>query len=222
MKTNVTFLSILFSLGALPMCRAQLDSNTLPSGTLGGSTMNTGGFARSTPGLTQKKSNLFLESTEEAKLEGSANEMNMREDEEFLDPHHKFTPKYLAKKEGEKGGGEKYQKNQDFGQFKNNGKFVKITCRDHMAVDGDMVQVIVNGKVQVAQIFLEANYKTVNVFLEEGFNKIEIKALNQGESGPNTAEFKVYDDQGIMISQNVWNLATGYKASLMVLKDAAN
>ncbi|PZD79206.1 hypothetical protein [Mesonia sp. K7] len=221
MKIN-SLLGILFSLSAFGFCQAQLDSNTLPSGTLGGSTMNTGGFARSTPGLTQKKSNLFLETTEDAKLEGSANEMSIREDEEFLDPHKKFTPKYLAKKEGEKGRGEKYQKNQDFGEFRNNGKFVKITCRDHMAVDGDLVQVIVNGKVQVAQIFLDATYKVVNVFLEEGFNKIEIKALNQGESGPNTAEFKVYDDQGNMISQNVWNLATGYKASLMVIKEGEN
>jgi hypothetical protein len=32
------------------------------------------------------------------------------------------------------------------------------------------------------------------------FNKIDFEALNQGSSGPNTAEFKVYDDKGSLIS----------------------
>ena len=50
-------------------------------------------------------------------------------------------------------------------------------------------------------------------------NKIVIKALNQGTSGPNTAAFKVFNANGSLISSNEWNLATGAKATLVIAKD---
>ena len=43
-------------------------------------------------------------------------------------------------------------------------------------------------------------------------------ALNQGDSGPNTAELRIYDDNDILISSNQWNLATGAKATLIIVK----
>jgi hypothetical protein len=55
--------------------------------------------------------------------------------------------------------------------------------------------------------------------LIKGFNKVDFEAINQGESGPNTAEFQVYDDKGQLISANQWNLATGFKASIILIKD---
>ena len=45
-------------------------------------------------------------------------------------------------------------------------------------------------------------------------------ALNQGESGPNTAEFQVYDDKGNLVSSKQWNLLTGVKATIVVTKEA--
>ena len=50
-------------------------------------------------------------------------------------------------------------------------------------------------------------------------NEIEIEALNQGESGPNTAQFAVQDEFGNVIMSDIWNLATGAKASLIVVKE---
>ena len=50
-------------------------------------------------------------------------------------------------------------------------------------------------------------------------NKIEIEALNQGESGPNTAKFVIFDQKKGMITTNKWNLTTGVKAKLVILKD---
>ena len=44
-------------------------------------------------------------------------------------------------------------------------------------------------------------------------------ALNQGTSGPNTAQFIMYDDQENEISSNIWNLATGVTASVIIIKD---
>ena len=54
--------------------------------------------------------------------------------------------------------------------------------------------------------------------LKEGFNKIDFIALNQGESGPNTAELRIYDDNDVLLSANQWNLATGAKATLIIVK----
>ena len=50
-------------------------------------------------------------------------------------------------------------------------------------------------------------------------NKIIILALNQGTSGPNTAAFKVFNDAGMLLSSNEWNLATGAKATLLIAKE---
>jgi hypothetical protein len=54
--------------------------------------------------------------------------------------------------------------------------------------------------------------------LVSGFNKIDFTALNQGSSGPNTAELRVYDDNNNMISSNQWNLSTGATATFIVVK----
>jgi len=43
--------------------------------------------------------------------------------------------------------------------------------------------------------------------------------LNQGESGPNTAEFQILDEHGNVISSNQWNLATGVKATIILIKE---
>ena len=62
---------------------------------------------------------------------------------------------------------------------------------------------------------LRSDYRRVEVNLAQGKNTIEIEALNQGESGPNTAEFVVYDDKGKVISSKEWNLLTGVKAVII-------
>ena len=63
------------------------------------------------------------------------------------------------------------------------------------------------------------SYKKLDVELIKGFNKIDFVALNQGSAGPNTAEVRVYDDQGRLMMANLWNLATGTKATFIVVKD---
>nr|WP_321223534.1 hypothetical protein [uncultured Psychroserpens sp.] len=106
------------------------------------------------------------------------------------------------------------------GEIKNNGAFVRIVCRDHEYPDGDLVQVRVNDDIIVPRLLLTGGYKGFNVTLIPGSNKIEFLALNQGDSGPNTAEFIVYDDNGNLVSSKKWNLLTGVKATIMVIKDA--
>ena len=68
-------------------------------------------------------------------------------------------------------------------------------------------------------ILLLETYKKLDVNLELGFNKIDFVALNQGESGPNTAEVRVYDENGNIMMANLWNLATGSKATFIVVRE---
>ncbi|MFK7750575.1 MAG: hypothetical protein AB8B65_19445 [Kordia sp.] len=112
-----------------------------------------------------------------------------------------------------------YKVEQYLGDFKSNGKFVKIVCRDHEFVDGDRVRVYLNDVVVIENIRLEAVYKKIDIPLKKGFNKIDFQALNQGSSGPNTAEFRVYNDKGELISANEWNLTTGIKATMIIVKE---
>ena len=113
---------------------------------------------------------------------------------------------------------EEYRKDQYLGDFKTKGSYVEVLCRDYQYVDGDKVRVYVNGKMIESVIELQANYTPILVKLESGFNTIEIEALNQGSSGPNTAAFKIYGDQGELITSNEWNLLTGAKASVIFVK----
>ena len=125
--------------------------------------------------------------------------------------------------------GKKYWKGQDvthkklvsnfsLGTIKSATKTVKIECRDFGLIDGDRIQIFLNNQVVSTNIGLKGNYFVVYLNLEEGFNRIDFQALNQGYSGPNTAEMIVYDAMGNIISSKEWNLATGETATLGIIK----
>ena len=119
----------------------------------------------------------------------------------------------------EKKGSKQHFGNQDLGQVKTGSNFIGVVARDHEYVDGDRVKILLNGVVIEPNILLSASYKGINVDLTDGFNRIEFQALNQGSSGPNTAQVIVTDDSGKVIHNNRWNLSTGSKASLIVVKE---
>lgn len=104
------------------------------------------------------------------------------------------------------------------GDFKSETKIIKIACRDHEYPDGDIVRIWLNDVVAVNSILLTADFTSVYLDLNEGINKIEVEALNQGESGPNTAQFVIVDENGVVITNNKWNLLTGAKAKMVVTK----
>jgi len=97
-------------------------------------------------------------------------------------------------------------------------KTVKIEARDHSYVDGDRIKVYLNEQVISDNIGLKSNYFVLYVTLKDGYNRIDFQALNQGFSGPNTAEFSVYDANGNLLSDKEWNLTTGQTATLGIIK----
>ncbi|WP_426430327.1 hypothetical protein ACPX19_12425 [Winogradskyella sp. HB-48] len=118
-------------------------------------------------------------------------------------------------KDLEKGGVIKTMSDQFLGEHRVDTKFVNIICRDHEYPDGDRVRIYINDIIVNENLLLTSSYRRVEVDLIQGKNTVVIEALNQGDSGPNTAEFIVYDDQGKQISSKEWNLLTGVKAIIV-------
>ena len=112
-----------------------------------------------------------------------------------------------------------FRRNQSFGEYKTKSNSVTILCRDHMAIDGDVVKIYINNMVVAAHVELFEGHRRIEIGLTPGFNKIEFEALNQGTSGPNTAEFSIFDDKGTVITSNQWDLATGFKGAVMIIKE---
>lgn len=119
----------------------------------------------------------------------------------------------------EKKGSKEHFGDQYLGDVKTGAKFIGIVCRDHEYVDGDRVKIYLNGEVVEPNILLSSSYKGINIDLTKGFNRIDFEALNQGSSGPNTAQVIITDDMGKIIHNNKWNLSTGSKASMIVVKE---
>ncbi len=107
----------------------------------------------------------------------------------------------------------------ELGKLETSTQRIRIECRDHSYVDGDRVRLYVNEQVVRSNIILYGGYYSVDIDLKEGFNRIDIEALNQGTSGPNTAEFRVFDDHGNLLADQEWNILTGYVATLVVVKN---
>ncbi len=121
--------------------------------------------------------------------------------------------------EREKGDSKKHYGDMYLGDVKTSSKFVGVVCRDHEYVDGDRVKIYANGHVVEPNILLTGSFKGINLNLDKGFNRLDFEALNQGTSGPNTAQVDVYDDKGQLIYSNKWLLSTGSKASLIVVQE---
>lgn len=118
-----------------------------------------------------------------------------------------------------KTGNEGNRTDQYLGDVSVKGDFITIECRDHQYVDGDRIKVIVNGVVVAQNIFLSSYYKGINIDLKAGLNEIHFQALNQGDSGPNTAQFRVFNLKGDLVTQKEWNLQTGVKATIVVVNE---
>jgi len=96
---------------------------------------------------------------------------------------------------------------------------VRIEVRDHSLVDGDRIRVYLNEQLLSQNIMLNGLYHIINIDLKNGYNRIDIEALNQGYSGPNTAEIRVYDEKGYLLSAREWNINTGNFATLGIIKN---
>jgi hypothetical protein len=199
---------------------AQIDrskENTPVSGmSIPAETNNSFSIPRSTTPPEPSKNPLFPSSKDPFSEKKEKKPINLTTDHGLLEfKQENFTPKAFKDKEVK----DAHKKDQYLGDFTTSGKFVEVYCRDHEYVDGDRVRILVNGEVIYNNLPLTGGYSPILVKLKDGFNTIEFEALNQGSSGPNTAELKVFDENGQPITQNEWNLLTGAKANVIILKE---
>ncbi len=163
----------------------------------------------------------LLENSPTPDLEDSMNAKNVKmlPDRELVQAGHgmKIDTKIGDRERGR--GANEHFGDVYMGDIKHNGKYVGVVCRDHEYVDGDRIKISANDVVIEPNFLLTASFKGVNIDLEKGFNRLDFEALNQGTSGPNTAQVDVFDEQGKLIYTNKWNLSTGSKATLIIVKD---
>jgi hypothetical protein len=148
---------------------------------------------------------------------GGSKPLDLSMKSDFVNPGNIYQEKLNKNSDGEVT--QAFRRNQNLGDFKTKSLFVKILCRDNQFVDGDRVRIYINDMIIQENVLLEGDYKSFEFTLKNGFNKIDIEAINQGSSGPNTAEFQVFDDKGASISANQWNLSTGFKATIVLVKE---
>ena len=137
------------------------------------------------------------------------------DNEYFLNPGDTYLKRLNKEKEKNPNN---YTGDAYLGDVKTISETANIVCRDFEYVDGDRVSIMVNDEIVVQNLTLNSSFRGINLKLKEGFNKIDFIALNQGDSGPNTAELRIYDDNDVLISSNQWNLATGAKATIIIVK----
>lgn len=138
--------------------------------------------------------------------------------DDYVNPEDIFLNSNLYKKESNTPG-VFYKRNQFLGSFKTTTFTSTIRYRDAAFVDGDKIKVYLNDKIIEPEVVLDGTFKGFKITLVDGVNKIDFEALNEGFASPNTAEFQVYDDKGIVISASQWNVGTGYKATIILVKE---
>lgn len=144
--------------------------------------------------------------------------VNKKPDPYKINPEELFSDSNLYKKEANVEG-IFYRKNQYLGSYKTKDVTSTIQYRDAAFIDGDKVRVYLNDKVVESEVSLNGDLQGIKIKLVQGINKIDIEALNEGFASPNTAEFRVLDDNGLIISANHWNVGTGYKATYILIKE---
>ncbi len=146
------------------------------------------------------------------------NPVQMMPDKELKQAGHDLVLKPRMS-EGQQGKSGQHFGDMYLGDLTTSAKFVGIVCRDHEYVDGDRVRIFANGEIVEYNLMLTGAYKGINLELDRGFNRLEFEALNQGSTGPNTAQVDVYDEAGKLLYSNKWLLSTGSKASLIIVKE---
>ena len=97
-----------------------------------------------------------------------------------------------------------------------NDNVIEISVRDNASVDGDRIDLFVNGKKVMGDVLLTSSPQTVRVKLNSGENTIQVTALNEGTHSPNTVEVSitnVTEGNAVQISSG---LKTGQSTSFNV------
>lgn len=148
---------------------------------------------------------------------GEKQENKFNNEEKFQAPYQ--IQREIVINQQNEGDSQAFKRNQSFGQLRTKSETIKLRFKDYAAVDGDRVKISVNGLTIREDVYLTDMFKTIEIGLTPGINNLEFTALNQGSSGPNTAQFLIVDDKDVTLVNNRWDLATGFKGSILIIKE---
>lgn len=169
------------------------------------------------PSIFDKKDKLLENFSLLSKKEEPVKNM-MDNKPEFLNPGDKIVEKENQKLKSE--GLSSVVDNSDsfLGEFIITTFKLNIECRDYGAIDGDIVRIWLNDEIVVPRIDLISGYRRYTLEVKEGINVIQIEALNTGQLFPNTGQFGFLDAHEKLITNQQWNLNSGYKAIIKIRK----
>jgi hypothetical protein len=166
--------------------------------------------------------------TQKSKLQigEEKSKFTMSTETDFANPGDRYVAKMekdldkALKAEGLKEGrGPLVRKNIDFGDIYTSSAYFIIKCRDFGAIDGDLIKAVFNETAVKDRMLLKSEYQDFKITFNEGFNTLELLALNIGTLGGNTGEFQIYDAEGNFILSDYWdNLDTGFKVKFVIVK----
>lgn len=110
-------------------------------------------------------------------------------------------------------------KNVDLGYFRTKSESVRICYRDFDAIDGDIVSIYTDDMMLVPQGLLEMNCHYMTLGLIKGTNIIYFEALSVGQAPPNTGQLQVFDEDGVIITDNNWGLDQGFRAVVTIIRE---
>ena len=150
-------------------------------------------------------------------------EFSMFPKEKFGNPGELYTNQ-LKKQENsikqEQGLGTKGSKiDLFFGNHRTKSKNIQVMYRDYGLEDGDYVRVSVNDEIIEYRVGLSNTFKGFKIELKMGINKIEFLALNEGYALPNTAHFRIVDEQKKLIATDLWALSTNVKGVINIIRE---
>lgn len=106
------------------------------------------------------------------------------------------------------------------GDYRTKSEFFVLKYRDFGLIDGDLINVYLNGKVLRSGLYLNSEFGEFRIPLALGFNNIEFVVATTGTSGGNTAELHVLDDVNREVTTEYWNnLALGVKIKMIVIRE---
>ena len=111
------------------------------------------------------------------------------------------------------------RRDQFLGEIRTKSKIGRILYRDYDRVDGDVIRIYINGVQTQPQTILDGEFTGFDITFQEGTNMIEFESLSEGYAPPNTAELVVMDENGVVLFQNGWAIANGFKASVNIIRD---
>lgn len=106
-----------------------------------------------------------------------------------------------------------------FGDHKTKSKTVRVYYRDYGEEDGDLIRIFVNGEIVSYRTYLTSVFKWFDLELKEGINTIEFLAIDEGWVLPNSAHFRIVDEDNKIIAADLWGLSKNVKGIVNIIKE---